>query len=275
MVQDWRIRTVLGSETQEVIVNAESWLDALAAAPLGVKPAAIAKLSCAVQADGTVVARDMTSGLEIRVTAVKVGLPPKYTMPPSSFPQRAPPAPGVVEEEEEEEASVPLVMTTDVMEMLFMELGEVSTAGGVAEASGIALRILLGHVQAGAGAVLIRTRKGDGLRFRAASGPASRKLVDTVIPLEKGIAGFVNYMGTGLVIEDVSRDGRHNSKVDRSTGYSTQALLAVPVRSEDGAIYGVVELMNPPRPFTDVDYDVAARVATSLGEMLHAVYSAH
>lgn len=254
-------------------MNAESWLDALATAPLGVKPDALAKLSCAVQDDGSVVARDMASGLEIRVSAVKMGLPPKFSMPPSSFPERAPPTPE--EPEEEDDAPVPAVMTTDVLEMLFMELGDISMAQGVAEASGIALKIVLGHVQAGAGAVLIRTRAGDGLRFRAASGPASRKLVDTVIPLDKGIAGFVNYMGTGLLIEDVSRDGRHNAKVDRSTGYSTKAMLAVPVRSEDGGIYGVLELLNPPRPFTDVDYDVAARVATSLGEMLHAVYSAH
>ncbi len=270
MMQDWRIQTRLGSETKNVIVNAESWLDALATAPLGVKPDALAKLSCAVEDDGSVLARDMMSGLEIRINAVSVGQPPKFSMPPSSFPERA-----TAEPEPDDEPPVPEVFATDVLEMLFMELGDIAMATGVAEAAGTALKIVLGHVQASAGAILIRTRAGDGLRFRAASGPASKKLVDSVIPLNKGIAGFVNLMGSGLMIEDVSRDGRHNSKVDRSTGFSTKAMLAVPVRSESGSIYGVLELLNPPRAFTGTDYEVAERVANSLGEMLEAVYSAH
>ncbi|MFN7145864.1 MAG: GAF domain-containing protein, partial [Myxococcota bacterium] len=146
------------------------------------------------------------------------------------------------------------------------------TARGVAEASGIALRILLDLVPAGAGAVLIRTRAGDGLRFRAASGPAAGRLVDTVIPLERGIAGFVCQLGVGLSVGDARRDRRHDDRVARATGYTTRAMLAVPVRADTGAPYGCVELLNPPAPFTERDFAIATRVAASLGAFLHSVY---
>ncbi len=162
----------------------------------------------------------------------------------------------------------------DLVEDLFLRLGEISTATGVAAASGIALRILLDLVPAGAGAVLIRTRAGDGLRFRAASGPAAGRLVDTVIPLERGIAGFVCQFGVALSVADARRDRRHDARVDRATGFTTRGMLAVPVRADSGAIFGCIELLNPPRPYTDQDLEVAGRVAASLGTFLQSVYTA-
>lgn len=433
MMQKWRIQT--GST--DIEVDADGWLDALTAArgSLNLRSEALARLSCAVQRDGSVLARDLVNGTEIRVSSVQLGKPPAFSMPISSFathqvaefvtpvlapqthvevpvvvsPQRAPPArapaldpapviaapviavpviaappafilpppvapspviatptptppavvapappavvapasvipppviaapprtpPAVVApapvisppvmaaapqpvpapivapaypppppilapapvlapppplvmpapvlppREPEEAEPVPqtdmsAMMAESLMEMLFLELGELSMAQGVAEASGIALRIVLEHVPAEAGAVLIRTRAGDGLRFRAASGPASRALIDTVIPLGKGIAGQVDHLGIGILIEDVRADIRHNNRVDRSTGFQTRSMLAVPVRADVGANYGCLELINPPRPFTGADFELAARVAASLGVFLHSAYAA-
>ena len=161
----------------------------------------------------------------------------------------------------------------DVLEDFFLRLGEISSATEVAQASAIALRITLDLVPAGAGATLIRTRAGNGLRFRAASGPAASKLIDTVIPLDRGIAGYVCQLGVGLSIADVRRDRRHDTRVDRSTGFDTRTLLAVPVRPDTGGVYGCIELLNPPRPFTDADLEVAARVGASLGTFLNSVYT--
>lgn len=402
MMQKWRIQT--GST--DIEVDADGWLDALTAArgSLNLRSEALARLSCAVQRDGSVLARDLVNGTEIRVSSVQLGKPPAFSMPISSFathqvaefvtpvlapqthaevpvvvePQREPPprapapapviaappafiapppvapspviaapppppavvapappavvapAPAVsppviaaapqpvpapvvapaypppppilapapvlapppplvmpapvLPPREQEEAEPPpppapqtdmsAMMAESLMEMLFLELGELSMAQGVAEASGIALRIVLEHVPAEAGAVLIRTRAGDGLRFRAASGPASRALIDTVIPLGKGIAGQVDHLGIGILIEDVRADVRHNNRVDRSTGFQTRSMLAVPVRADVGANYGCLELINPPRPFTGADFELAARVAASLGVFLHSAYAA-
>ncbi|MDP2310992.1 MAG: GAF domain-containing protein [Pseudomonadota bacterium] len=164
-------------------------------------------------------------------------------------------------------------LTDDMVEDLFLRLGELSSCTGLAEASAVALRIVLDLVPAGASAVLIRTRAGDGLRFRAASGPAANQLIDTVIPLERGIAGHVVQLGLGITIEDVLGDRRHDRRLDRSTGFTTRAMLAVPVRADTGAVYGCIELLNPPRPFSDGDFEVAARVAASLGTFLNSVYA--
>jgi hypothetical protein len=96
--------------------------------------------------------------------------------------------------------------------------------------------------------------------------------VDSVIPLDRGIAGFVCQLGLGLRVADVQRDRRHDRRVDHSTGFTTEAMIAVPVRSVSGAVYGCVELLNPPRPFTDDDLDIASHVGTSLGGFLESLY---
>jgi GAF domain-containing protein len=266
MLQDWIVR----SGDVEVIVEAEGWLEALAVGPLGlgVEREALARLACTVHEDGRVLARDAVTGLEIWLIPTVPATPAE--MPASSVPD---PADDPEATEFDRPAAPPpaATLTDDVLEDLFLRLGELSSAAGIAEASAMALRIVLDLVPAGAGAVLIRTRSGDGLRFRATSGPAARKLVDTVIPLERGVAGYVCQFGIGLAIADARRDGRHDAHVDRATGFTTRALLAVPVRADSGAVYGVLELLNPPRAFTDTDLDLASRVAGSLGALLASV----
>jgi hypothetical protein len=164
----------------------------------------------------------------------------------------------------------PQVALDDRLEDLFMRLGEISEATSISEACASALRIAAELVPSDAGCILIRTRAGDGLRFRAALGPASKAVVDTVIPLDKGIAGFTFQMGLALTIEDAKRDERHYGRVDRATGYQTRSVLAAPIRADEGGVYGCLELLNPPRAFSEDDLEVATRVAASLGSYLHA-----
>lgn len=154
----------------------------------------------------------------------------------------------------------------DRLEDLFLLLAEVSEAPTANAACAFALRIAGELVAAEAGAVLIKTSRGDGLRFRAVLGPASKSLLDTMMPLDRGIAGFAFQLGLALTIDDARRDDRHYSRVDKQTGYVTRAVLAAPVRADQGGVYGVLELMNPPRPFTDDDLELCTRVAATLGE---------
>lgn len=273
MTRQWRVE----NGPCEVEVVAEGWLDALATAlpQLGLELTPN-RLSVELLDGGTVMAVDPITGIEIVLTptgespAAEVpsahdeearladeepSVSPEARIPPVSSPPVAPPPP-----------------PSDALEDLFLRLGEISDATGVSDASGRALRILLDLVPAAASAVLIRTTAGDGLRFRAVSGPASGRLVDTVIPLDRGIAGFVCQLGLGIRVSDVQKDRRHDRRVDRSTGFVTEAMIAVPVRSDSGAVYGVVELLNPPTSFTDADLDVASRVAASLGAFLESLY---
>ncbi|MES2643701.1 MAG: GAF domain-containing protein [Myxococcota bacterium] len=289
MLQDWRV----SDGTAEIVVEADGWLGALAVGlgAFGLEFGALGRLSCSVQESGGAIARDATTGAEFRVEPVNPALrravaavptlpdPVAAALAQVAASAARPPDPtetGVrrIEAGRKVEATHSGSLTDDMVEDLFLRLGEVSAAASLSEASATALRIVLDLVPAGASAVLIRTRAGDGLRFRAASGLAATQLIDTVISLDRGIAGHVVQLGIGIAIEDVRTDSRHDRRMDRSTGFTTHAMLAVPVRADSGAVYGCLQLLNPPRPFSDGDFEVAARVAASLGSFLNSVYAA-
>ncbi|MBM4365771.1 MAG: GAF domain-containing protein [Deltaproteobacteria bacterium] len=310
-LQRWRVST--GTGEVEIEAENWLGALAQGFPALGMDLGAFGRLVCATDADGGAVARDPRTGGEIRVDRVAVNEPPSLSMPTSSFaalyaPQlRAPPpasAPVELESSDDEltpiDAAIPANLPPPVPEVeaqpdhtdeteppqppppapldtrledLFMELGEIASAPTANDACLVALKIASRHVPTDAGAVLIRTRHGDGLRFRAAMGPAARAVIDTVIPLDKGIAGFAYQLGLALAIDDAKRDSRHYGRVDRATGYTTRGVLAAPVRGDRGGTFGCVELLNPRRPFTADDIEIVSRVGAALGEYMLAGYA--
>lgn len=259
MMHSWRVST----GAAETVVEADHWLAALSAAmpALQLPTGALPRLAVTPQPDGGAVAREPSTGVEVRIA------------PLGDVSGHRPLASLDAEDQDFASEEVPHVrLDDDTLEDLFLRLADLSSAPDVQRASSAALRVALQYVEAKAGCVLIRTRAGDGLRFRAASGPAAGKLIDTVIPLAQGIAGQVTRMGIGLLVEDVRADRRHNAQIDRKTGFTTQEMIAVPVRMRSGAACGVLELLNPPRPFTARDFEIAAHVGASLGSVLSDAY---
>ncbi len=68
-------------------------------------------------------------------------------------------------------------------------------------------------------------------------------------PLERGIAGWVARNGEAVRIEDAASDPRFDPSVDKATGYTTRAILAVPIRDAAesggrGPVRGVVQVLN-------------------------------
>lgn len=59
-----------------------------------------------------------------------------------------------------------------------------------------------------------------------------------------GIAGAVFQSGETLVIHDAYDDPRFNPAIDSQTGYKTQSILCVPVRTRLGDTIGVAEVLN-------------------------------
>ncbi len=59
-----------------------------------------------------------------------------------------------------------------------------------------------------------------------------------------GIAGHVVTTGVRLNIPEAYDDPRFNQAVDRQTGYRTKTILCVPVRNKEGAIVGVLQVLN-------------------------------
>jgi Nif-specific regulatory protein len=65
------------------------------------------------------------------------------------------------------------------------------------------------------------------------------------LPLGRGIAGWVARTGDAVRIADASKDDRFDPSVDKTTGYTTRSILAVPIREEArGPVRGVLQVLN-------------------------------
>ncbi|KAL2918075.1 3',5'-cyclic-nucleotide phosphodiesterase [Polyrhizophydium stewartii] len=65
-----------------------------------------------------------------------------------------------------------------------------------------------------------------------------------VVPLNKGIAGYVASSGQIVNLRDAYTDERFNPEVDVKTNYRTRSMLSVPVPSPKSGIVGVANLIN-------------------------------
>jgi GAF domain-containing protein len=285
----------VSSGERSVGVDAPNWLGALGSSlpMLGLSQGALGRLVCSMGDDGGAEAYDPVTGVRLRVLP---GLPKPSVPPPPPLhhadiasadagrfdggfdvgfadidvPEAALAALGGAFGEELSAApndwGRPSV--SERMELVFERCAEISAASDVRGACESALRILNALVPADAGAVLVATRGGEFLRFAAAHGPSARRVIDTAIPVDQGIAGFTHGFGMGVIVDDARRDERHYRRIDKATGYSTRAVLSVPVRGSDGASLGCMELLNPPSGFQADDLEVAQGVASALGAWL-------
>ncbi|HLQ44076.1 MAG TPA: sigma 54-interacting transcriptional regulator, partial [Planctomycetaceae bacterium] len=73
------------------------------------------------------------------------------------------------------------------------------------------------------------------------------------IPDNAGIVGQVIHSGDAIRVDDAYADSRFNKAVDKSTGYRTRTLLAVPLLDADGKRIGVFEGINKNRGLFDAD----------------------
>jgi signal transduction protein with GAF and PtsI domain len=126
--------------------------------------------------------------------------------------------------------------------------------------------------------VLVRDGDQGDLRFLCAIGQVAEQLVNMTIPSGKGIAGFVLSSGQPIAVSNVEQDAAFYKEVDKATGFSTEMILATPLR-HDGEVIGVLEYINragdPPfQPFTPDEMDRAARFSDAIASLVRAYESA-
>ena len=126
--------------------------------------------------------------------------------------------------------------------------------------------------------VLVRDGNENDLRFLAATGEVASMLLDMRIPAGKGIAGFVMSSGQPMAVADVGEEQSFYAEVDKETGYSTEMILATPLRHK-GEMVGVLEYINRPgdpphTPFTPDEMDKAALFADAIATLVTAYESA-
>ena len=126
--------------------------------------------------------------------------------------------------------------------------------------------------------VLVRDGDDGDLRFLIAIGRVADQLLNIRVPGGKGIAGFVLSSGQPMAIADAGEDESFYAEVDKETGYSTQTILATPLR-HGGEVIGVLEYINrrgepPYAPYTPEEMDRAAGFADAIASLVNAYQSA-
>jgi adenylate cyclase len=87
---------------------------------------------------------------------------------------------------------------------------------------------------------LVDEVKGE-LWSKVAQGPEMKEIR---VPIGTGIAGRVAQTGETVHIPDAYQDPRFNPEVDRKTGYRTRNILCIPMKSREGRVLGVMQVLN-------------------------------
>jgi hypothetical protein len=279
-------------------VSGDTWLIALsrALARVGKDVSALGRLSIALDRAGAVSARHPEEGWDMRLCpvedvfggeddvlgwlpapAVMVGVPARNApLPPA--PVAPPPAP-------EPPASPPSALRpvlsldnlstlradpprpADLNERLAACKEHIFDALDHDEASALACRALEELVPADSGAVLLFEPDGS-LKFRAAFGPVAAGVLGTRLPPQSGVGGFCAATGLAVMVEQATKDARHDKSVGERLGYATRNLLAVPVRGGNGTLLGCLELLNAPQMFREWHLEAARAIAAGLSARL-------
>lgn len=126
--------------------------------------------------------------------------------------------------------------------------------------------------------VLVRDGDHGDLRFLTAIGEVAEMLYGVKVPAGKGIAGFVFSSGQPMAVADAGEESSFYAEIDKKTGYSTQTILATPLR-HNGEIIGVLEYVNRPgvppyKPFTPDEMDKAGFYGEAIASLVNAYESA-
>ena len=94
-----------------------------------------------------------------------------------------------------------------------------------------------------------------------------------------GLVGACVTTNQAIVVNDTSIDPRFDRDIDRLTGYVTQSVLTLPLRSPEGDVLGALQVLNKPGGFEECDvkllglaasFSVSALVAQKLRQEAEA-----
>ena len=86
-------------------------------------------------------------------------------------------------------------------------------------------------------------KKRNDLTFVVAFGDEAAGIIGATVPASRGIVGRVYTTGESYYVSDAPNDAFFYDGVDRKTSYSTQSVVAIPIRIEQ-EVCGVLELIN-------------------------------
>lgn len=99
--------------------------------------------------------------------------------------------------------------------------------------------------------------------FLSISGPEASKLKNTLLDINKGVAGYAFATGQARISNNPQTDTRWNPKVDKQLAFRTENLLCLPLKYGDTTV-GVVQFLNKPNGFSEQDKDKIDRATAIL-----------
>src|SRR5262249_4908882 len=110
--------------------------------------------------------------------------------------------------------------------------------------------------------ILVDEETGE-LTFNVVSGGAAQEVVKQRVPRGQGIAGWVVQTVRPVMVDNPAQDDRSYGEIDRSIGFETRNILAVPLVVKAQAI-GVVEAINKldAPAFSQEDVELAEALAS-------------
>ncbi|MDQ2999285.1 MAG: GAF domain-containing protein, partial [Chloroflexota bacterium] len=93
------------------------------------------------------------------------------------------------------------------------------------------------------GSLLLADQATGDLVFAYTTGPFGQQLLGQHIPRGVCLAGYVFEHGQSVIVNDAQHDERFYKITDKSSGFVTRAILAVPLRGV-GGVHGVIEALN-------------------------------
>jgi len=116
------------------------------------------------------------------------------------------------------------------------------------------------NVDGDRGTLFLNDSETNELYSRVAQGELTReiRILNTV-----GIAGAIFTSQQGEIIHDVYSDRRFNKEVDQETGYKTRNMICTPVKTVNGQIIGVIQILNKKKGrFTKDNLNLVNAIAT-------------
>jgi Nif-specific regulatory protein len=107
-----------------------------------------------------------------------------------------------------------------------------------------------------ASSLLLVDKERQELYFEVATGSKSQEVKQFTVKLGEGIAGWVAQHNKSIIVNDVPGDSRHRHDISDKIDYSSNTMMAVPMRIKDECI-GVIEVINKhyARDFTQEDLE--------------------
>lgn len=124
------------------------------------------------------------------------------------------------------------------------------------------------------GSLLLLDEETNQLAFVICIGALADKLVNTRIPADEGISGWVVKNGKPTLVRNTRTDQRFSDRIDTNFTFRTQSIAAAPLIG-NRKVYGVVEVLNQPgdEPFSDFELSLLHLVCRAAGEVLADIAS--